>query len=86
MTALGRFADSVTNRPAVDEWLLRRVAQGWTPEAIIAASGRSISRTTAYRWVREFVRTEEVTVGGFTATFVIRRNRPPARISQWRAE
>jgi len=83
-TGVGRYQESGLTTPKVDPWLVRRIAAGWRPDAIVAACDGRISRRTAYRWAAEFVRLETVTVGGHSAEFVIRRTLPPARISPWR--
>jgi len=70
--------------PSIDAWMARRILAGWTPKAIVAAAGDSISLRTVYRWKRDLLALEEVTVDGWTATFVRRRYKPPCRVSAWK--
>jgi hypothetical protein len=49
----------------------------------IVADELGVSLRTAYRWRRDVVAVEVVTVDGWTATFVRRQRRPPVRISAW---
>jgi len=62
---------------------MRRLAAGWKPDAIVIASGGQVRKETVQRWVRTFLRLELVQVGDHVATFVIRRERPPVRVSVW---
>ena len=81
---VSRFNDSASNAPLVDEWLVRRLAAGWSAQALAAASDGRMSVRTAYRWRRDFDRLETVTVGSHRATFLVRRRGlPPVRISAW---
>ena len=73
------------DRPAntgPDAWLARRILAGWSPQAVALAGG--ISVRTAYRWISELERIEEVELGGFVAAFGIRRTKPPVRLEPWR--
>lgn len=79
-----RFRESASNTATVDRWLLERITAGWTPEAIVAASGGRVSTRTVYRWRHDFIRCEEVSIGVYAATFAIRRGKPPIRVSPWR--
>jgi hypothetical protein len=84
---LAQFEDAQgrgTHPPLADEWLARRVCAGWRPQAIVAAADGAISLRTAYRWCKEFTAVEEVRVGAYVATYVVRRTKPPVRVSPWR--
>ena len=81
MTALGRY-DTVRQRPALDEWMSRRLFSGWTNQAVATACGVSVR--TVQRWRASLVSLEDVVVDGYVATFALRRGRPPARVSAWR--
>jgi len=70
-------------RPALDEWLCRRVLAGMAPKALAAASDGTISERTFYRWRRSLVRLESVEVGGYRTTYAIRRGYPPLRLGRW---
>lgn len=70
-----------TRSPYRDSWIIRRVLAGWHPTAIQTAVG--VSRRTAQRWRAESDRLEQVTVGGYVATFLVRKSKPPVRISAW---
>lgn len=69
--------------PEFDLWLAQRLLAGWHPKAIVAASDNRINVRTAYRWARDLLRLEEVLVGGYVATFAIRRGSPPSRLTEW---
>ena len=75
------FADRPLNT-APGEWAVRRILAGWTPRAVATAVG--CSERTIYRWAAELLSVEDVTVGGFTAPFALRRTLPPVRLGPWR--
>lgn len=85
MTAgIYRFDDKMacaSSKPAFDPWLLRRMLAGMSPKALAIAGEMSVR--TAYRWRSEMVSVEEVTVGGYKATYVLRRTKPPIRVTSW---
>jgi hypothetical protein len=54
---------------------------GRSPTLVARESGMSVR--TAYRWRAQLVGIESVCVGGWVATFAIRRGKPPSRISAW---
>lgn len=70
------------NRTKADGWAARRLLAGWSPRAI--AVGTGVSLRTAQRWRSEIVRVEDVEVGGYVASFAIRRTKPPLRLEPWR--
>lgn len=82
--SLRRFSDSPVTAPAVDAWVLRRIGGGWSAQAVRAATGNAISLRTAYRWIADFVRIEDIRVGDHEAAFAIRRGKSPIRIEPWR--
>ena len=84
MSGYTRADEPERTHPYFHEWLARRVLAGYSAKAIVAASGGAFSERTAYRWKRDLVRLETVCLGGFEATFAIRRSHPPTRLSSWR--
>ena len=79
--ALHEAADSPAHT-VVDVWAVRRMLHGMHPIAVAVAAGVSIR--TAYRWRNDVVGLEEVTIGAHSATFVLRRDKPPMRLTPWR--
>lgn len=71
------------HRPAIDLWLAARILGGMAPKAVVVASGGAFTLRTAYRWRRALVALEVVEVGGFAATYAIRRGQEPARLTTW---
>jgi len=65
-----------------DSWAIRRVLAGWTDVAVAVAAG--VSRRTAQRWRLEIAGVEVIEVGGHTAEFAIRRDKPPLQLTSWR--
>jgi len=82
-TAIRDWDGRPSSRPAIDEWIACRLLAGMSPKAVVVASDNAMTVRTAYRWRRELVGLAEVEVGGFRATFAIRRTSPPARVSSW---
>ncbi len=72
-----------SGRPHIDAWLAARVLAGMSPRALVVASGGAMCVRTAYRWRRALLGLEEVELSGYRATFAIRRDAPPARITPW---
>lgn len=82
---LHRHRDAANDPTAqIEPWIARRVVAGMAPRALVAATGGAISLRTAYRWRASIVRLEDVDIDGWRATFAIRRNDPPTRLSKWR--
>ena len=79
---LQRF-DQVRHTPGLEERAMRALVRGVKPKDVAEVYGVNVR--TAYRWRRDLVAVESVQVGGWVATFVTRRGRPPARISEWTA-
>ena len=79
--ALHEAAESPSRTP-VDVWALRRMLHGMHPVAVASAAG--VSLRTAYRWRNDVAGLEEVAIGTHSATFVIRHDKPPMRLTPWR--
>lgn len=79
----GRGDSRPRAHPDLDVWLARRILARMTPKAIVVASGDAISLRTAYRWQRTLVGIEEVRIGEHVATFAIRRECAPTRLTPW---
>lgn len=85
-TGIGHFrlADNATRiHPHMDAWVCERLLAGWHPKAIVLAVGGAFSLRTAYRWKRSLTGLAVVEMGGFEATFAIRRDGPPSRLTSW---
>jgi hypothetical protein len=67
----------------LDVWLAARLLAGMHPKAVAVASGGAITWRTAYRWRRALLGLREVELDGYTATFAIRRDFPPSRLTPW---
>jgi hypothetical protein len=76
-------SDLIIRSPYLDAWIVRRLLAGAHPRAIAAATAGAISERTAYRWKRDVRGIEEVRVGDHVATFVLRRDQPPTRVTPW---
>lgn len=72
--------------PDLDEWVVRRVLAGMHPKALVAAAGGAVSLRTAYRWKHDIVGVEQVQVGEYRASYVLRRDAPPTRITAWESK
>ena len=86
MTARGlgaafRHFESASTTPAIDDRAMRALLRGVTPKDVAELYG--VNLRTAYRWRRDLVAVESVCVDGWVATFARRRDKPPARISEW---
>lgn len=66
----------------IDPWLARRILAGHRPKAIAVMGG--VSLRTAYRWCSTLLDVRDVEVGGYVATFAIRRDAEPIRLDDWR--
>lgn len=81
--AVPDFDNWPAGRPAIDLWLAARILAGMAPKAIVVASGGAFSLRTAYRWKRALVALVEIEVGGYVATYAIRRDQAPGRLTTW---
>ena len=82
----GRYARADTpNRthPEMDLWICRRILAGMRPSAIVAATDGAIHLRTAYRWRKVLKALRVVELDGHRATFAIRHDGPPTRITAW---
>lgn len=82
----GRFRNAdnhVRSHPHLDEWICRRILAGMRPQALHAATDGRIAVRTFYRWRKDLLGLEIVTVGGYAATFALRRSGAPTRITPW---
>ena len=81
---IDRFDDKAASGigPRFDAWLVRRLLAGMHPSALAVAGG--ISVRSAYRWRRDVLAMEDVRVGEHVATYVVRRDKTPIRVSRWR--
>lgn len=70
--------------PEIDAWICRRILAGIHPRAVVVALDGRITLRTAYRWKAALIGLEEVTIGGWRATFALRRGQGPTRITEWR--
>ena len=66
----------------MDVWAIRRMLSGMAPVSVAVAA--DVSVRTAYRWRAEVIGLEDIVVGPWRATFVLRRNKPPMRLTVWR--
>lgn len=86
MTALGMAAtarryERPHNAPGLDERAMRALLRGMKPRDVAECYG--VNLRTAFRWRRDLVAVELVSVDGWTATFARRRGKPPVRVTEW---
>lgn len=67
----------------LDPWAARRIFAGWSVDAVAVAAG--VSKRTAYRWAKTSS-LETVRIGGYVATYAIRTDAAPIRITDWTKE